>query len=188
MKDNIRSKIVIVGLFVLLLTALTIFETFALFETNAVGNKILNISDWSITLNDIDVSQSRTVTLSDFHYTNGVHTRSTRFAPGSSAYIDIEIDVTGTQVSVEYELEIDDSAIEDYDNIYFSITNLDTNQELDSNTYSGTILLSSQSKVVRLRITLIWDDDPDYDESDTSLIGESLAFTIDADFKQYLGT
>ena len=30
-------------------------------------------------------------------------------------------------------------------------------------------------------------NDPDYDETDTSLIGGNLAFTIDADFKQYLG-
>ena len=186
-KDNIRGKVLVVSLFVLLITTLTIFQTYALFETNASGAKTLNISDWSITLNDIDVSQSRTVTLDDFHYTNGVHTKANRFAPASSAYFDLEIDASNSQVSVEYELEIDDSEIDDYPNIYFSITDLGTNQELDSNTYSGTILLSDQSRVVNLRITLLWDDDPNYDETDTSLIGESLAFTINADFKQYLG-
>ena len=186
-KDNIKGKILLVSLFALLMTTLAIFQTYALFETNVTGTKTLDISDWSILLNDIDVSQSRTINLSDFHYTNGIHTRSNRFAPGSSAYFDLEIDASDCQVSVEYELEIDDSEIEDYPNIYFSITDMDTNQELDSNTYNGTILLSSQDREVRLRITLIWDDDPDYDETDTSLIGESLAFTINADFKQYLG-
>ena len=30
-------------------------------------------------------------------------------------------------------------------------------------------------------------DDPDYDESDTSLIGEELEFVIDANFEQYIG-
>ncbi len=187
MKDNIKVKILIVALFVLLMTTLVIFQTYALFETNGNATKTLDIGDWSILLNNVDVSQSRTITLNDFHYTNGSHTRSNRFAPGSSAYFDLVIDASDSQVSVEYDLEIDDSAIEDYPNIYFSITDMGSNQVLDSNTYSGTILLSSQNRVTTLRITLIWDNDPDYDETDTSLIGGNLAFTIDADFKQYLG-
>jgi len=187
MKDNTKVKILIVALFVMLMTTLVIFQTYALFETDAGATKTLDIGDWSILLNNTDVSQSRTITLSDFHYTNGSHTRSDRFAPGSSAYFDLVIDASRSQVSVEYDLEIDDSAIEDYPNIYFSITDMSNNQELDSNTYNGTILLSSQNRVTTLRISLIWDNDPDYDETDTSLIGGALAFTIDADFRQYLG-
>ena len=62
-----------------------------------------------------------------------------------------------------------------------------TNQEIDSNTYSGVILLNTQNRTTTLRITLVWDNDPDYDISDTSLIGEELAFTINANFKQYVG-
>ncbi len=187
MKDSIKTKVAIAGIFTLLMTVLTIFQTYALFETEGNAVRTLDIGDWSIILNDVNVSQSRSITLNDFHYTNGSHTRVDRFAPGSSAYFDLVIDASDSQVSVEYILEIDDSVIEDYPNIYFSITDMSNNQVLDTNTYYGTILLGSQNRTSTLRITLIWANDPDYDESDTSLIGESLSFTIDANFRQYLG-
>ena len=182
-----NKRILIVGILALLLTLIATIDTYALFETNGTASKNLTIGRWNILLNNQNVSQSRTVTLNDFIYTNGTHTQSNYFAPGSSAYFDLIINATGTQVSVSYELTIDDSAIADYPNIYFSIKDMDTNQVINANTYSGIIPLSSSNKTKTLRITLIWEDDSDYDESDTSLIGENLAFTIDADFIQYLG-
>ena len=91
------------------------------------------------------------------------------------------------EVSVEYELEIDDSEIDDYDNIYFSITDVGTNQSITSNTYTGVSLLSDNNREITLRIYLNWDDDPLYDASDSTLINGTLNFPISANFIQYLG-
>ena len=187
MKNKLNNKIVVVVLFVLMLTMLVVVDTYALFETDASANKELPIGEWVILLNNYDVSQTRTITLNDFTYTNGVHTQSNYFAPGSSAYFILTIDASDCQVSVGYELEIDDSDIADYPNIYFTITDMSNNQAITSSTYSGMLLLSSQNRTKQLKITLYWDNDPLYDESDTSLIGEDLAFTINANFIQYVG-
>ncbi len=171
----------------LLVTTLVVIDTYALFETDGEADSEFTIGAWTILVNNVNISTSETITLNDFIYTNGVHTQSDRFAPGSSGYFDLIIDASGCDVSVEYELVIDDSAIEDYPNIGFSITDLSTNEVINSDSYDGTLLLGAASRTKTIRFILTWTDDPDYDASDTSLIGSELAFTVAANFKQYLG-
>ena len=64
---------------------------------------------------------------------------------------------------------------------------METNQEITSNTYSGTINLNDVNRDITLRISLVWDDDPDYDESDSTLIGTNMQFVINANFSQHVG-
>lgn len=182
-----KKRIYILLTLLIIIVTLVIVDTYALFETNATASKNLSIGAWHIELNGEDISLSETITLDDFTYTGSTHTESGYFAPGSSAVFDIEIDASDSDVSVAYELEIDDSAIDDYPNIYFSIKNMDTNTEITSNTYSGISYLNDLDRVVNLRITLVWQDNPLYNESDNTLIGENLEFNISANFEQYIG-
>lgn len=171
----------------LIMVMLVLSDTYGLFETNGSAEKDLSIGRWVILVNDNDISLMRSITLSDFIYSSSSHTEDNYFAPGRSAQFDIVIDTSSADVSVVYDLSIDDSAIDDYPNIYFSITDLGTNQVITNTEYSGVVLLSDANRVKTLRISLNWVDDINYDESDTSLIGESLSFVINANFKQYLG-
>lgn len=187
MKDKLAFKIAVLGLFALLVTTLVVVKTYALFETNGNANKELSIAAWTITLNDVDVTESRTITLNDFTYVNGTHTQANYFAPGSQAYFDLVIDATAAQVSVQYTLTIDDTEISEYPNIYFTITDVATNTQINNSEYTGVIPLNSQDRTRTLRINLVWDNASQYDASDTSLIGETLAFAVNANFKQYVG-
>ena len=187
MKGSLKYKIIIVSIFVVLMLTLAIVQTYALFETNASGTKNMGIGEWNILLNNANVVTTRTITLNDFTYVNGEHTDANHFAPGSSAYFELTIDASNCDVSVAYDLTIDDSAIEDYPNIYFSITDVSSNTTLTTNNYSGIIPLSAANRTRTLRFTLIWTNSSTYDESDTSLIGENLAFSVDAVFEQYTG-
>ena len=182
-----KKYIYIMAMFVAVITMLVVAKTYALFETNAISSKDLSIGAWHIEVNGEDISLAETITLDDFTYTGSTHTESGYFAPGSTAVFDVEIDASDCDVSVGYDLTIDDSAIDDYPNIYFSIKNMDTNTELTSNTYSGISYLNDQDRVVNLRITLVWDDNALYNESDNTLIGEELEFVINANFEQYIG-
>ena len=106
-------------MFLAIITTLVVAKTYALFETNATSSKNLSIGAWHIEVNGEDISLAETITLDDFTYTGSTHTESGYFAPGSTAVFDIEIDASDCDVSVGYELTIDDSAIDDYPNIYF---------------------------------------------------------------------
>ena len=187
MMGKMKRVLYLLSIAILLIAILVLMDTYALFETDATGEVEQDIGKWRIEVNDVDISLQDTITLSDFTYSVNSHTDDGYFAPGRSATFDIEIDTSGCDVSVAYALSIDDSVIEDYPNIYFSIMDADTNQALSTNTYSGVISVSSQNRVKNLQISLNWLDDSSYDESDTSLIGEELAFVIDANFQQYLG-
>ena len=184
MKDKISYKLLFVAIFVLAITTLIIVETYALFESNATGNSEFNVGRWIIYLNNNDVKETRTISLNDFVYTSSSHTQSGYFAPGSQAYFDLIIDASNSDVSVAYELEIDDTVITDYPNIYFTVTDLSTNQPVVGSTYNGLIRLSDANKVDSLRINLVWDNQSQYDDTDTSLIGEELEFLITANFVQ----
>ena len=170
-----------------IIALLVLVDTYGLFETNASSNSELSIGKWVIKLNDRDISLIQTINLNDFVYSSTTHTEEGYFAPGMSAEFDIVIDTTLTDVSVMYDLSIDDSAIDDYPNINFSITDMDTNTVIDSTNYSGIIYVNDINRVKTLKISLIWDDVLEYDESDSSLIGEMLEFLINANFKQYTG-
>ena len=177
----------LIGVFCLLITLLMVVDTYGLFETNASGDSELSIGKWKIKVNQIDVTFSETITLNNFVYSENQHVDNGYFAPGRSAEFEIVIDTSESDVSVEYDLEIDDSQIEEYPNIYFSILDMDTNETITDTSFSGVIPLSANNRTKRIKIFINWDNQLQYDESDTSLIGEELSFVIAANFKQYLG-
>ena len=187
MNNNLKYKIILFGIFLMLIISLVVVDTFALFETNAESTNNMEIGKWKILLNNNDISLVKTISLNNFTYNNGVHTENNYFAPGSSASFDVVIDATQSDVSMEYDLEIDTSSISDYPNINFTILNVGTNEMLTSSNYNGIIYLNDQNRVITLRIAVVWNDLAEYDESDTKLIGSELNFEIAANFKQYIG-
>lgn len=182
-----NKKLWLIVLIAFLITVISITGSYALFETEGVANKELEIGKWKILVNDEDISLANTITLNDFTYSASSHTEDGYFAPGRSASFDIEIDTSESDVSVMYDLDIDDSALDDHPNISLNIINLNTNESLSANNCSGVILLSDQNRTITLRMTLVWSNVAANDPDDTALIGEELEFLINANFKQYLG-
>lgn len=187
MNNAFRYRIIIISIFLLLLVTFAAVETYALFETNGEAESELDIGQWKIIVNSNDLALTQNITLNNFTYVNGSHTQNGYFAPGSNAYFEIQIDASRSNVSVEYDLSIDDTPIEDYPNIYFSYLNMNTNDSLVDTDYSGIIRLSDANRVVRIRVYITWDNLASYNELDGSLIGSELSFTIDANFRQYTG-
>ena len=182
-----KKRLLLIIIVLLAIISLVAIDTYALFETSADAENDFDVGEWLILLNNYDVSLTRTINLNSFQYSQNSHTADGYIAPGRSGYFDVLIDASQTEVSVEYDLSIDSSQIEDYPNMVFSIRNMDTNQEIVGNDYTGVIRLTDSDKTISLRIFLTWQNNPLYDESDTSLIGENLQFEIDANFTQYLG-
>lgn len=177
----------LIGIFCFLLTTMIIVDTYGLFETNASADSELSIGKWKIKVNQTDVTYSETITLNNFVYSDNQHVDDGYFAPGRSAEFEIVMDTSESDVSVEYDLEIDDSQIDEYPNIYFSILDMDTNETITDTIFSGVIPLSANDRTKRIKIFINWNNQLQYDESDTSLIGEELSFVISANFRQYLG-
>ena len=179
-----------IATFALIVTLFVIADTYGLFETSALAVSDLDIGQWEIYVNNVDVTVNETITLSNFTCSTSSsiqHVDSGYFAPGTNCWFDLVINMSMAEVSVQYDLEIDDSDVDDYPNIYFSILDVDTNQTMTTSTYSGISLLSDNSRVKTLRIYFNWDNNPLYDSSDSELINGELSFTVTADFIQYTG-
>ena len=174
----------IFALFSLLATIFAIEDTFGLFETNVTTSKELEVGRWKIYLNGEDISLAETISLNDFVYTNPTHTESGYFAPGSSAEFEIEIDATETDVAIDYDIVVDASSLEPYPNIEFNIIDMDTNSSSIDNHFTGVMNLNDTSRVKRLKLSIDWENDSDYDENDTLLVGQEITFMINVHFSQ----
>ena len=128
-----KKKLYLIGLIFLIITFIVIKSTYALFETNANADASFQVGKWVIKLNNRDISLDKLVTLDDFVFHNSEYTEDGYFAPGSTGEFELDIDVSESDVSVEYEISIDDSSLDDYPNIHFKIIDLDTGNEMISN-------------------------------------------------------
>ena len=187
MNHSFKQGFILIFIFLILLFTLVTIDTYALFETNASGEKNMSIGKWKIKVDGTDISLLESITLDDFTYSESSHTQSGYFAPGMSAVFDVEIDASEADVSVEYDLTVDDTLLEDYPNMQFSVSNLNSAEVVSGTHFTGVIGVNDTNRVVTLRITLVWDNQVEYDESDTTLNGGEIEFSIAANFKQYIG-
>ena len=97
-----KKKLYIIGLILLIITFIVIKNTYALFETNATADAGFQVGKWVIKLNNKDISLDKLITLDDFVFNNSSHTEEGYFAPGSSGEFEIDIDVSNSDVAVEY--------------------------------------------------------------------------------------
>ena len=182
-----KNRIFIISLIVLLFTLLIVIDTYALFETEVNGTGDMTIGKWKIKIDGTDASLLQTITLNNFIYSSSSHTQSGYFAPGMSATFDVEIDTRESDVSVQYDLTVDDEVLQQYPNMQFNVTNLTSNEVMAGTRFYGVVGVDDAQRVITLRITLVWNNLPQYDESDTTLNGGEIEFTIAANFSQYLG-
>ena len=125
------------------------------------------------------------INLTDFVYTGNSHTESGYFAPGTSAYIDVILDGSGSDVAFDYNISVDTSALVDHPKIVFTMTNMGTNTVIPTNEATGTIYVTG-TRTVTLRINLVWQNITAYDEADAELIDNPITFPMSVTCNQLL--
>ena len=145
--------LVILSVFALIITISYIGTTYGLFETNATSSNNLSISRWDIEVNNIDITLTNQISLSNFTYSASNTVADGYFAPGRSGEYDIYIDATNTDVSFEYTFTADLTELEDHPNIVLTVTDVDTNTVWTTDTFSSQVLLSDPNKIKHLKLT-----------------------------------
>ena len=180
-----RKRIWLLSILALLILCTLIIDTYGLFETNSSSESEFNIGRWIILLNDADISLNRTITLDDFTFTGNQHIENGYFAPGGSGTLDITIDATDTDVAVEYTIEFDTSQLDDHPNITLSITDTNTNEEIQGDTFTGTMLLTDDREL-DLTLAITWTHNDLYNENDSELIDNPISIPVDITFSQLI--
>lgn len=173
-----KYLMVIVPLFFLIGTFL-IVRTYALFESNHVSTKELDMAKWQVKLNDSIVDGATSdFTISNVYWNESENTKSGKVAPGMTGYFDIEIDSNNTDVSIRYDVDFDFSNLDESQFKIDEIYEIDGNEiiKTSKSTYSGVIKLGDDG-VDTLRVELSWLSDDLNNEKD-SLLGKTFNNTL----------
>ena len=148
--------------------------TLGLFETSANMLVTANLANWSIKINNIGAENiSTSFNVNNFVVTTNDNVASNLFAPGSSAYFDIDLDASNTQVSVMYDITFDFSNITNSAIVIDEIEEVNGNDfsQIGFNTYAGIIPLSDMANNASrtFRVYLVWNDEVNNGENDYNL-------------------
>lgn len=111
-----KKLLTILVLIMLIISFFQITSMYALYKEQIQGEYRTLLGAWEIKVNEKDVTTSGQVeifTISDnqLEYLDSEYIQAGKIAPTGSAYFDIVIDPTNTDVSVLYEIDIDTDAI-----------------------------------------------------------------------------
>ncbi len=187
-----KKILLIIASILLIITVFQISKSFGAFETIYTEDKDFKIAKWHINVNDYNLNNNNnTFYINNITYTNNEHVTTDRFAPGVTGTFILEIDPTDTEVSFEYELSIDLSDSQYKQIKIVSIEGIDgTNLTVQDGVYSRVFKLSEieSGKVDSIKVTFIWENEEENNDSDSKLGSSDGNFEIPVDikFSQYI--
>ena len=179
-RNNKKISILII-LILIIIIIYKIVNTYALFYSVVSGNVVFQNGVWVITVNGDDITSGTEVKfdVDDFNISTDQHVLAGKIAPGLSGSFSLEIDPTDTDVSVRYDITIDEDEIEVNT---FRITSIEINDEnmeiiqTAQNTYTGVFLLEDIQNDVTATINVFfeWEDNNIESENneDTNIASE----------------
>lgn len=194
---KLKSIIGIIALVCILLTVIIAVNTFSIFESKVIGNIDVQNAKWIIHINNTDISTGKIkeFIIDKIDISGNDRTETGKIAPGLSGKFDIEIDPSGTQVSVRYDISFDLSKLEGTKIKINSIKETEVGNmfvQTGENIYTGIIPLSDIQNGVKNNITVEfeWNEDETTDEED-SKIGKipnnKISIPVSIKASQYLG-
>lgn len=110
MKTSGVKKGVILAVALIAVIAITGI-TYSRYVSTATVNGTVDIAKWSIKLNDTDISTTPTTKNVVLTYEANEFVKDDTIAPGTRATFDVVLDPTGSEVAVDYSLNIDTTQI-----------------------------------------------------------------------------
>lgn len=173
------KKILVAALLVLLLTVC--FGTYAIYRASTNASGSIKAAAWSVKVGGTDIqSANYTFSASDIHWTTLTGYNNT-IAPGSSGYIDIPIDATGSEVDVIITAALGSTTLPN-----------GMTATLASGNDSQTISYSTTANAMKtnVRINVAWagaeSDDATKDGTDLAAQGTTLSIPVTLTAKQSL--
>ena len=197
MEKNVRRKKATKALLVvvaLLLAILLISSTFARYSTVGKADGKVEIAKWAVkmTADDGTTLDSTTKNIT-FTVQNNANVVPGKIAPAVTAVATIELDLTGTEVAVDFKADVDP----------ITPTNLPSSDKIsltsavDDGTPGAyqTIPLVNESaftaangkKVVTLTLTWANDDQNNADDTETGIAGGTLTVPVTMTVQQHIG-
>ena len=191
------KKIILILVCFIILALLLLFMNiiYAKYKTEVSGKASISISRWDIKVNDNSIKNNQDIssTITPV-FPGNEYIASNIIAPTAEGYFDLFLDYTDTDVAFKYEINVspnEESAVKDLVTTGYSVDDGEKIEFSDFNSpISETVNLSEENKTKKIRIYIVWNDDPDTSSmdnlSDTSstlkadssaILDVSVAFT-----------
>ncbi len=175
-----RSKkpLLIIAFLFLIILSYQILDSYGIFESDTSTDISSSIAKWQILVNGSNITGStNTFNIDTVNWETNSGVAPGKAAPGLSAYFEILINPSGSEVSIEYEIFLDFlnlnndkiSLISIKDKLGNSLTEVDTNK------YKGVIGLEDvlQGNIEKIRVEFTWENDESNNEIDSSYVGQT---------------
>ena len=190
-----RTKRAIYVAIALLLIAYLISSTYARYSTEGKASGKVDIAEWHVVMQPNDGGAALTSTSRDITFTVQSNTNVVpgKIAPAVTAVAEIELDLTGTEVAVDFTATVGD----------LTPTNLPSSDKINlTSTVQGgtpgtstTIPLVNQSAFTssngkkKVTLTLTWtnDDENNADDTATGIAGGTLTVPVTLTVQQHIG-
>ena len=191
------KKIYFLYICIILVFIYCIIQIYAVFQSEVGGNAKLVNGTWQIKVNNTDISNgvNKEFTVDEIKVQDNEHVKQGNLAPGLSGIFNISISPENTDVSVRYDVSLNQENLTNQNIAIKSIKETSQGKTLvktAENTYTGVILLEEIQNGIynNIEVEIEWKDDETNNEEDINMgIQEDyrLEIPIIVHVSQYLG-
>ncbi len=169
MKELLKKKIFLIflAIFGLLFLYFGARATYTAYESNITGKASAPVSQIHLLINGEDLGTDaeldNRILLDNVTWTS-THTRAGKMSPGSTGNFQFELDPTGSEVAILYEMRLVDKRVDSTKLLTFnSVTSDRTLVRTAIDTYSGIISLANiqNGEKTHITVSFVFDDTAD---------------------------
>ena len=139
-------------LYVVIAIFFIITVTIARYESNSTVNSKIQIAKWNISINGEKISTNQSIISTQMPITKDTLPTNDVIRNGDTGYFDIEINPTGTEVSIDYEINLSFINLPSTNSShmkfeYYSLDGGTTKSVLSNNTITGTANLNNLNTI-----------------------------------------
>lgn len=192
---NLKKILFLLIICIFVLLVYEIIQIYAVFHSELKANVKLENGAWNITVNGTKISTGieEQFEIEQISTNQNSHVKPDKLAPGLTGSFDIVINPENTNVSIKYDIILNEKEIGDTNLKIKSVQEIENREQLiktEANTYTGVIPLEKIANGVKhkIKVEIEWEDNETGDEKDTTL-GVNHQFKIPIIFHatQYLG-
>lgn len=196
MNKNMQKALIFVMMCIFAILIYKIIEIYAIFHSEVKANVQLENGVWNITVNGTQITTGveTQFIVDQITTTENNHVKPGTLAPGLSGDLTMAISPEDTNVSVRYDIILNQEELGESNLKIKSIQEIENNYQLiktGENMYTGIIALEEiQNGIIhKIQMEIEWVDDGLNDESDTELGKDTEPFQIPITVHviQYLG-
>lgn len=182
-KSKVRDVVVAIIIFVIAL--FFIAGTYARYSSTANVNGKVDVAKWQVKIDSTDISTATTTKDINFVVQSNTNVVPGKIAPAVTAIATVELDLTGTEVAVDFDAVIDQSSLS---SVGASADKLSLVTKVDGVAYTsgtaqtialpgGTAFTSANGKKI-VTLELTWTNDEENNPDDSAMGNASPTITI----------